>query len=160
MTLQLLAATFEDSSLGLHGARTDEGSALSLLFDSLMVESAAADVNPTPEVRRAEGVVQCAGSGWVSVQLRGATAVAGGHGFAHALGWANGRRLRALETAEGEPFCISVAAPVAADGLLRLSLLLLAQRDLADANSAAACWVDSIDMSVLTLQRRQPGARK
>jgi len=160
MTLQLLAATFEDNSLGMNGSRTDDGSVLSLLFDRLMVESAAADAGPKAEVRRAEGVVQCAGSGWVSVQLRGATALAGDHGFAHAMGWANGRRLRASGASEGDPFSISVAAPVAEDGVLRLSLLLLAQRGLADATSAAVCWIDSIDIIVLETQQRAAGAGK
>lgn len=148
MTFQMLSVSFEDTSLGMSGTRTEDGQALSVLFDRLSAESQADDTDAAPQVRRAEGVVNCKGSGWVSAQVRGATAVAGDHGYAHALGWANGRRLRAASDAFGEPFSASVTAPVGPDGLLRLSLLLLAQRDLAEAGSGAACWVDSIDIVV------------
>ena len=93
--------------------------------------------------------MRCAGSGWVSVQVRGASVLVGGHGYVHAMGWANGRHLRAASDVPGEPFATAVTAPVGADGALRLSLLLLAQRDLAEAGAAAACWVDSIDIMVV-----------
>lgn len=152
MKLQLMAASFEDSSLGMRGTRTDDGQVLSVLFDRLHVESLALDTDAAPQVRRVEGVVQCEGLGWVSVQLRGAAMVAGRHGFAHVMAWANGRRLRAGSSSNddaAEPFSAGTAAPVGNDGRLRLSLLLLAQRDLAAANTEAACWVDSIDLTVL-----------
>ncbi len=148
MTLQLLSVSFEDTSLGMNGTRTEDGQVLSVLFDRLASESQADDIDATPQVRRAEGLVQCEGSGWVSVQVRGATAVVGDHGYAHAVGWANGRRLRAVSDVPGEPFATAVTAPVGLNGVLRLSLLLLAQRDLAEAGSAAACWIDSIDIVV------------
>lgn len=149
MTLQLSTASFEDAGLGAHSTRTDDGQVLSVLFDQLQIDSAQADVDAVPQVRRAEGVVHCEGSGWVSVQVRGATAAAGGHGYAHVTGWANGRRLLPAAHAPDEPFVTAVAAPVGRDGRLRLSLLLLAQRDLGSTDSAAACWVDSIDITVL-----------
>jgi hypothetical protein len=133
----------------MNGTRTDDGQLMSLLFDSLHVESAAADLDIAPQVKRAEGLVQCEGQGWVSVQLRGAMLATGGHGYAHAMAWANRRRLRVAGGAPNEPFSASVAAPVGSDGRLRLSLLLLAQRDLGSEASAAACWLDSLDIAVL-----------
>lgn len=149
MPLNLLSASFEDPHSGIHSTRTEDGQVLSVLFDRLQIESARDDADTAPQVLRAEVVIQCRGSGWVAVEVRGATAAAGGHGYAHATGWANGRRLVPAAHAPDEPFVTSVAAPVAADGSLRLSLLLLAQRDLGSADSAAACWVDSIDIAVL-----------
>jgi hypothetical protein len=156
MTLQMLSVSFEDTSLGMSGTRTEDGQVLSVLFDRLTAESQADDSDAAPQVSRAEGVVRCEGTGWVSVQVRGATGVAGDHGYAYALGWANGRRLRAASDAFGEPFAAAVTAPVGSDGLLRLSLLLLAQRDLAEAGSGAKCWVDSIDIAVTP----DPAARR
>lgn len=158
MNLKLSSASFEDASLGMHGTRTDDGQILSVLFDHLQAASEATDHDAMPQVRRAEGVVQCEGQGWVSVQVRGATAAAGSHGYAHALGWANGRRLQAAARTPDEPFVAAVAAPVGSDGRLRLSLLLLAQRDLGSPSAAAACWIDSIDIAVLPDQRARTGA--
>ncbi|OYV02365.1 MAG: hypothetical protein CFE45_00645 [Burkholderiales bacterium PBB5] len=113
MTFQMQSVSFEDTSLGMSGTRTEDGQALSVLFDHLHAESQADDTDAAPQVRRAEGVVNCDGSG-----------------------------------AFDEPFSASVTAPVGPDGLLRLSLLLLAQRDLVEVGSGAACWVDSIDIAV------------
>lgn len=149
MPLSLLSASFGDASPGFRSTRTEDGQVLSVLFDRLQIESARHDTDAAPQALRAEGVVQCRGSGWVVVEVRGATAAAGGHAYAHATGWANGRRLAPAPHAVDEPFVTSVTAPVASGGSLRLSLLLLAQRDLDSANSAAACWVDSIDITVL-----------
>jgi hypothetical protein len=148
MAFQLLSATFEDSSLGLKGARTEDGQILSLLFNRLAVESLATDLGTGPQARRAEGQVRCEGSGWVSVQVRGVAAVVGEHGYAHLIGWANGRPLRMMVDSLNEPFSACVSAPVGVDGVLRLSLLLLAQRDLAETASEAACWLDSIDIAI------------
>lgn len=151
MTMELHSASFEDVSLGMHGTSTDDRQVMSVLFDDLKAESTRTDVDSAPQVRRAEAKVMCSGRGWVSVQVRGTTAKVGGHGYAHALGWANGRRLRAAHASgeTDEPFIAAVVAPVGGDGRLRLSLLLLAQRDLEIPDSAAACWVDSIDIAVL-----------
>lgn len=151
MTMGLLSASFEDVSLGMGGTSTDDRQVMSLLFDDLKAESATADVDSAPQVRRAEGEVVCSGGGWVTVQVRGATAMVGGHGYSHVMGWANGRSLRAAHASgePDEPFIAAAVAPIGSDGQLRLSLLLLAQRDLQVPASAAACWVDSIDFAVL-----------
>lgn len=149
MSLKLNAATFEDASLAVRGTCTEDRTVFSLLFDNLVAQSQTDDNDAAPATQRAEGVVRCEGSGWVSVLVRGAVAVAGEHGYAHAFGWVNGRRIRATPREPDEPFSAAVAAPVGADGQLRISLLLLAQRDLASSSSAALCAVDSIDISVL-----------
>ena len=157
MTMELRSASFEDVSLGMNGTSTDDRQVMSVLFDDLKAQSTRTDVDAAPQVRRAEGEVMCSGSGWASVQVRGTTAMVGGHGYAHALGWANGRRLCAAHASgePDEPFIAAVVAPVGNDGRLRLSLLLLAQRDLEFPDSAAACWVDSIDIAVLPGPRGQ-----
>jgi len=149
MALTLLSASFEDEQLGVHGTRTDDGQVVSVLFDYLSVESSASDGDAIAQTVRANGTVRCEGTGWVTVHARGAALVAGEQGYAHAMGWANGRRLRLPAPATGEPISASVTAPVGADGLLRLSLLLLAQRDLTAPNSAAALWLDSLDIEVV-----------
>lgn len=160
MTMELRSASFEDVSLGMSGTSTDDHQVMSVLFDDLKADSAPTDEDSTPQVRRAEGEVMCSGSGWVSVQVRGTTAMVGGHGYAHALGWANGRRLRAAHAPgePDEPSVSAVVAPVDSEGRLRLSLLLLAQRDLEVPGSAAACWIDSIDIAVLP-DSRTPAKR-
>ena len=148
MSLKLNTAIFEDASLGVQGTRTEDGTQFSLLFDHLQAESQVSDTDFTPSIRRAEGVIHCDGSGWVSVLVRGSTIVVGEHGYAHAMGWVNGRRLRMAPHGPDEPFSAAVAAPVDASGQLRISLLLLAQRDLGSNGSGALCVVDSIDISV------------
>ena len=158
MALQIMSVMFDDASLGMRGTRTDDGQVLSVLFDNLMAESQPADSDAAPQVRRAEGLVRCNGTGWLSVHVRGAVMVTGAHGYAHALGWANGRRLRLAPQGLDEPMTASISAPVGADGQLRLSLLLLAQRDLHEQASAAVCWLDSIDIAVLPLGRTKQAA--
>jgi hypothetical protein len=150
MSLKLDAATFEDASLGVRGTRTEDRLVFSLLFDNLVAQSQADDKDAAPATRRAEGVVRCEGTGWVTVLVRGSVVVAGEHGYAHAFGWVNGRRLRATPGGPDEPFSASVTAQVGADGQLRISLLLLAQRDLGSSNSGALCAIDSVDISVLS----------
>ncbi len=158
MDFQMLSASFDDTSPGVSSTATDDRRVLSVLFDELVIKSERADTDLAPQVRRVEGVIQCAGTGWISVQLRGVALVAGAHGYAHVTGWVNGRRLRASAHVPGEPFVAAAVAPVGADGRLRISLLMLAQRDLAEADSAAQCWVDSIDLAVVDWPRQRKGA--
>jgi len=156
LELELTSVHFADGGLGVHWTRTQDGQVLSVLFDHMKVDSGVKDGDVAPEVQHAEGSVRCIGSGFVTVQVRGATIVTGMHGYAHATGWANGRRLRAAPGPSDEPFVMSTVAPVSQDGQLRLSLLLLAQRDLLEPNSAAACWIDSIDIVVVPEPRSRP----
>jgi hypothetical protein len=156
MTLKLMSSAFEDTSLGVTGTRTDSGNALSVLFDNLQADSQATDLDDAPQLRRAEGTVQCEGQGWVDVLVRGQAWMAGEHDQAQVMGWVNGRRLRATASGHGEPFSASVSARVGAAGRLRMSLLLLAQRDLHNAGSGALCAVDSIDITVRPTLRQRP----
>lgn len=160
MQLKLMTAVFDEPSLGAHSTRTDSGNVLSVLFDQLLANSQASDLDSAPQLQRAEGIVQCEGQGWVSVLVRGSVIVAGAHGYAHLTGWANGRRLREAARVADEPFCEAVLAPVAADGQLRISLLLLAQRDLTSSDSGAMCVVDSVDIAVLPPQRLHAAGAK
>lgn len=157
MALKLTEADFADTSLGVRATVTQDAQVFSLLFDHLGVASESNDTDATPQVLRAEGTVRCQGRGWVTVHARGAAQVAGSHGYAQVMGWANGRRFRLAADSADEPMAASVTARVGSDGELRLSLLLLAQRDLSEANSAAACWVDSLDIEVVQKKARSRG---
>ncbi|MFG6457039.1 hypothetical protein [Roseateles sp. BYS96W] len=154
MSLQLRSVSFETDASIAHVAQTDSGNALSVLFDNLVVRSGAADKDAQPQALRLDGEVQCTGRGWVTIQVRGQGLSTDRHGYAHLSAWANGRRLHAAAAGLDEPFSASVAVPVDAERI-QLSLLLLAQRDLNAANSAAECAVDSIDLLVIA-----PSARR
>lgn len=146
MALKLISASFEDSSLGAQSTSTPDGQVLSILFERLSAESQASDKDLQPQIGRAEGVVRSEGQGSVTVQVRGSSEVAGSHGYGHVMGWANGQRLH-VNTDEFGNFVGVCTSLVKREGL-RISLLLLAQRDLAHENSAAACWIDTIDLLV------------
>lgn len=155
-TLTINAAAFEDSTLGAHAARTDDGRAFSILFDAFGAECRPAD--GSARLARAEGFIQCEGRGWLSLSVRGALSSTGAHGFAHLLGRANGQRLQAAATEGGGPFDATLVVAVDRDSRVRLSLLLLAQRDFAEARSTAACWVDSLD--IVVFERPLPRTRR
>jgi hypothetical protein len=155
MSIRFLDAQFDDASLGVHSSRTDDGQVLSILFDRLQSQSTPQDNDAAPELGRAEGTCRYEGSGWISVQVRGSTATTGPHGYAHAFGWVNGRRLQLAPSSSDNQIHASVVLPVDSGAPLRLSLLLLAQRDLAEVGSTAACWVDSIDIQVVPAPRNR-----
>lgn len=154
MSLSLESARFDNMSLGVSGSRSPDGRHFSLLFDRLFADSQPQDESATPQCLRVEGLLRCAGQGWLSLQVRGGCQLSGGHGMAQALVWANGRRIALLPDRQDEPLAGATTARVGPDGELRLSLLLLAQRDLADPGSGALCWIDSIDLSVIEPTRR------
>lgn len=149
MSLTLEFASFDKVELGVNGARTDDGQALSILFTGLEAASHPDDQDAAPQAVRADGLVRCRGTGWVSVQVRGGSQLSGPRGLAHVMVWANGRRIALMPDSPEEPLAGATTARVGVDGELRLSLTLLAQRDLAEAGSGALCWVDSIDVQVL-----------
>lgn len=157
MTLKLLQPEFADARLGLSFTHTEDRQVLSLLFERLSIESQTDDTGQPPEVLRAEGTVQVSGSGWVSLQVRGSGVLTGDHGLAHGLLWANGRKLRLSAQGQDTQYAAACAVPLRHSEPLRLSLLLLAQRDLQQAGSGAGFWVDSIDIAVLVPATRQRG---
>lgn len=155
MGLSLIEAAFDARAGAWRAAHTDNRQVLSILFDELSVHSGETDQDAAPQVLSFDGRIRCEGAGWVAVQVRGDAMSSSLHGWAHAKAWANGRALRAESPHAGEPWCASVVAPVR-DGTLRVSLLLLAQRDLKDPTSAAACWLDSIDLTVIERKTGRP----
>lgn len=155
MSLQLQSASFETVPETVHVTKTDSGDALSVLFDRLTIESGPQDTDPRPNAFRLDGSIECHGDGWVHVDLRGYALSTDPHGYAHIAAWVNGRRMIAAPAGADEPVSAGLSAPVRS-GTLRISLLLLAQRDLASASSTAACGVDSLDLRVVApRQRRQ-----
>ena len=153
MRLTLASVVFDGPPTRVSQAVTADGSALSVIFDQLVARSGTSDTDPMPQTVRLDGEVLCAGHGWVTVQARGAGLSSDAHGYAHATVWANGRRLRSEPAAANEPFVSAVVAPVEGRGI-RLSVLLLAQRDLGIAGSAAECWLDTLDIQVIDHPRR------
>lgn len=154
MGLILESASFDNVDLGMSGTRTEDGQVLSMLFTGLSAASQPSDPDAAPQAMQANGLVRCRGMGWVSVQVRGGSHLSGPRGVAQVMVWANGRRIALLPESPQEPMAGATAARVNADGELRLSLTLLAQRDLLEPGSGAMCWVDSIDVQVLV-----PGPR-
>lgn len=159
MSLTLESASFDKVELGVSGARTNDGQVLSILFTGLEATSHPDDQDAMPQAVRADGPVRCRGTGWVSVQVRGGSQISGPRGLAHVMVWANGRRIGLMPDSPEEPLAGATTARIGADGELRLSLTLLAQRDLAEAGSGAMCWVDSIDLQVIGPADRRPGRR-
>lgn len=155
MTLSLLSADF-GTAISSHATRTDSGNTLSVLFDDLTVSSDRQDIDPQPTALRLDGSLRCEGAGWVTVDLRGYALSTAPHGYAHVSAWINGRRMLALPSGEDEPISASLTAPVTR-GLLHISMLLLAQRDLTVDSSSAGCGVDSLDIRVVEPRvRRRP----
>lgn len=156
MSLQLQSASFEADSSGFHVSRTDSGNALSVLFDHVVVKSGPQDADPRPQVIRLDGGITYQGHGWVHVDLRGYALSTHPQGYAHISAWIDGRRMMAAPAGPDEPVSASLSAPVNG-GTLRVSVLLLAQRDLAAGTSTAACGLDSLDFIVTDRRgRRQP----
>lgn len=152
MTLQLHMPT--DLPPGIHCARTDDGHQMSLLLQDFCAVSQPSQGCADPSSRQLDLWLPCTGQGWVLTQLRGSAISTGGHGWAELLAWVNGRPLRARAMPPDEPLLVSTKA--LAHGGLRLSLLLLAQRDLEDPASTAGCWVDSIDLTTMV----SPGSQR
>jgi len=148
MELVLESASFDNVDLGMSGTRTEDGQVLSMLFTGLAAASQPDDPDAVPQAMRADGLVRCRGTGWVSVQVRGGSDLSGPRGLAQVMVWANGRRIALLPESPQEPMAGATTARIGADGELRLSLTLLAQRDLLEPGSGAMCWVDSIDVQV------------
>jgi len=152
MPLTLDAAVFANSQLDVKGTRTEDGQTLSILFGALSATSEVDDVDPAPDAVHADGEIRCTGTGWVEVQVRGAGHLSDARGLAHVVVWANGKRSSLTADAEEEPLFGALTCRVVDGEPLRISLTLLAQRDLSSPTSAAACWVDSIDIKTLDVK--------
>lgn len=133
--------------------QTEDGRVISVLFDDLKADSSIRDSTPSVEskvmnfvVPLTEGIQKS-----VRVQARGFRAVAGQHSWAHALVWINGQRMRIPSSQPNQDESWYAASLVNVQGKteLRVSVTLLAQRDMSELNSAAQCVLDSIDFEVI-----------
>ncbi len=149
MQLELHSVSFDDSGIGVNGARAQDGQGLSIFFEHLCVDSHAGPQGTRPSWRCAEGEVQCSGTGWAKVQVRGRVNVSGAHGFAQILGWLNGQRLRSVAPSAASPYCASAVVPVGPDGKLRLTIFMLAQHDFENACAISQCEVESLAIRVV-----------
>lgn len=140
----------------VRGTITDDGQILSLLFDAANVISDGADTTACPVSRQLDLEIPCSGSGsaLVRLEMSGARSNAGLHSWNHAFILVNGKRLpvpAAVGTNAngGENWYGALTLAVHARCALRVSISLLAQRDLADNSSTAQIGLDSIDLQVI-----------
>lgn len=133
--------------------QTENGLVTSVLFDELKADSSTCDSTPTVEsavmnfvVPLTEGIQK-----FVRIEARGSRGIAGPHSWAHALVWVNGQRLRIPSNQANltEPWYASSQLNVQGKTELRVSVTLLAQRDMSELNSAAQCVLDSLDFEVI-----------
>lgn len=141
------------SGLSTSATFTDDKRICSILLTGARVESLPSDSNPAPDgkVFEIEVGFTTEKKAKVKVEARGARLLAGVHSWAHALIWANGQRLP-LAPENADPLdstfytaAISTAQP---GEPLRISVSLIAQRDLGEAASQASFELDSLDITV------------
>lgn len=134
-------------------ALTGDGSVLSIIFDKFK-----ADSNPNDKALAAEANVlnfevpiTPAGSGLVRVEARGFMATSGAHSWVHAVIWVNGQRVVPISNHGeiNENFYAALCVDATGQTKLRVSVTLLAQRDLALLGSDAQVVLDTLDFSAL-----------
>lgn len=135
-------------------AYTNDGSVLSIIFDACKVESNPSDQTQAAEVKvlNFEVPVAAGSNAIVRIEARGFMAAQGPHSWVHGMLWVNGKRMVPIQN-DG---CVNqnfyAALSVKSQGVtaLRVSITLLAQRDLAVVQSDAQLVLDTLDFSVLT----------
>jgi hypothetical protein len=141
------------SASGLSSTRTSDGSVVSIVFDKFKANSDTNDKTQSAEatILNFEVPVSPGGSGLVRVEARGFMATIGAHSWVHAVMWVNGKRMVPIsnngETSEN--FYAALCVDAAGQTALRVSLTLLAQRDVALPRSSAQVVLDVLDFSVL-----------
>jgi hypothetical protein len=138
---------------GFSSTRTSDGSVVSIVFDKFKANSDANDKTQSAEatILNFEVPVSPAGSGLVRVEARGFMATIGAHSWVHAVMWVNGQRMEPISNAGevGENFYAALCVDATGQSALRVSVTLLAQRDLAVQGSSAQVALDVLDFSAL-----------
>ena len=133
--------------------RTDDGSAVSVLFNDFKADSNPSDNSQTAEVATVNFEIPVAAydSKFVLIEARGFCVSTGPHSWARFIIWVNGQRIAQpqSDTIDDGSFYAAMRVNVTQKSVLRVSVTLLAQRDLFEANSTAQCGLDSLDFSAV-----------
>ena len=139
---------------GVSSTRTDDGVAMSIIFDNFKVQS-----NPTDQTQSAESAVlnfevplAADSTGMVRVEARGFMATSGAHSWVHAVTWINGQRMEPISNSgeSNENFYAALCVDATGQTQLRVSVTLLAQRDLALLGSESQVMLDTLDFTALS----------
>ncbi len=145
---------------GVSATRTDDGSVLAVIFNACKAESTPNDQTQSAEaaVLNFEVPLATGSNGLVRVEAHGFMGTAGSHSWVHAIMWVNGKRMVPISNNgdTSENFYAALCIDVAGQSALRISVTLLAQRDLAIPTSSAELVLDTLDFAVLPIvQLRQ-----
>jgi hypothetical protein len=139
---------------GVSSTRTDDGSVLAVLFDHFKADSSPGDQTQSAEASVLNFEVPLAASnrGLVRLEARGFMATIGPHSWVHALVWVNGQRMVPISNAGevSENFYAALCVDATGQSALRVSVTLLAQRDLSVPGSSAQVVLDVLDFSALS----------
>lgn len=133
--------------------RTSDGSILGIIFDKFKADSSPSDQTQSAEatVLNFEVPITPAGSGLVRIEARGFMATSGAHSWVQAVIWVNGQRMVPISNngEKNENFYAALCVNATGQTKLRVSVTLLAQRDLALLGSDAQVVLDTLDFSAL-----------
>lgn len=133
---------------------TNDGSVLSIIFNACKVESNPSDQTQAAEVKvlNFDVPVVASSNSLVRIEARGFMATEGPHSWVHGMIWVNGKRMMPIQNEKDVNQNFYTALTVKTQGVtaLRVSITLLAQRDLAITQSDAQIVLDTLDFSVLT----------
>jgi hypothetical protein len=138
---------------GVRSTRTDDSSVLAVLFDDFKADSTPSDQTQSAEasVLNFEVPLAAGNKGLVRLEARGFIATVGPHSWVHVVVWVNGQRMVPISNAGevSENFYAALCVDAAGQSALRVSVTLLAQRDLAVPGSSAQVALDTLDFSAL-----------
>ena len=124
---------------------------MSIIFEKFRADSAPSDQTQSAESALLNfDVPLAAGSkGMVRVEARGYLATVGAHSWAHAVIWVNGQRMMPISNSGevSENLYAALYVDGAGQSALRVSVTLLAQRDLTLPESNAQITLDTLDFS-------------
>lgn len=133
--------------------QTEDGRVVSVIFEDLKADSSIRDSAPSVESKVMNFAIPLAEGSqkFVRVHARGFRAVAGLHSWALALVWINGQRMRipSNQASLSESWYAAALVNVQGKTELRVSVTLLAQRDMSEQSSAAQCALDSLDFEAI-----------
>lgn len=136
---------------------TDDGSVVSVVFDAMCADSQLSDQTQSAEATVLNFEVPLVANpyGLVRIEARGFMATVGEHSWTQAVIWVNGQRMspRSNPSEFNENFYAAMCVDTRDKSALRVSVTLLAQRDLAVSSSSAQVTLDTLDFSVLNERR-------
>jgi hypothetical protein len=140
---------------GVGTTRTSNGSVVSILFDACIAESSSRDRSLSAEtfVLNFEVPVATGTKGHVRVEAHGFSASFGAHSWTYAVIWVNGRKMKPINSPAdaSENFYGALCVDIGGQAAIRVSVTLLAQRDLLSQSSAARIVLDTLDFEVLSV---------